>query len=109
MYKTIHQAVDFVLSFKPMVVASTHCDICIAPSFTAIKSVAEKLAGSNISAGSQDIADHTEMGAYTGEVSAEMLKDAGASYAIIGHSERRQYYFETNELVNRKVRAAVAA
>ena len=109
MYKTIHQAVDFVQSFKPLVVTATHSDIFIAPSFTAIKSVAEKLAGSNISVGSQDIADHTEMGAYTGEVSAEMLKDAGASYAIIGHSERRQYYFETNELVNRKVRAAVAA
>ncbi len=109
MYKTIHQAVDFVQSFKPLVVAATHCDIFIAPSFTAIKSVAEKLVGSNVAVGAQDIADHTTMGAYTGEVSAEMLKDAGAAYAIIGHSERRQFYFETNELVNRKVLAAVEA
>lgn len=109
MYKTIPDALEFVQAFKPQVVSATHCDILLAPPFTAIKTLADKLEGSNVAVGSQDIAASSEQGAFTGEVSATMLKDAGAKYAIIGHSERRQYYGETNESVNKKIRAAIGA
>jgi triosephosphate isomerase (TIM) len=109
MYKTIPEAVEFVQAFKPLIVAATHCDIMIAPPFTAIKTVADKLDGSNVAVGSQDLAAEIGPGANTGEVSARMVKDAGARYAIIGHSERRQLYNETDESVNKKIRAAIAA
>ena len=109
MYKTISEAVEFVQAFKPMVVASTHAEIVIAPTFTAIKSVADRLEGSNIGVASQDIAPEAGPGPFTGEVSAAMVKDAGARYTIIGHSERRQYYCETDETVNQKLREALSA
>ena len=109
MYKTISESVDFVQAFKPMVVATTHCDIVIAPPFTAIKAVADRLEGSNVEVSAQNVATEIEYGAFTGEVSARMIKDAGASYAIIGHSERRQYFGETEESVNLKIRAALNA
>jgi triosephosphate isomerase (TIM) len=109
MYKTISEALEFVQTFKPLVVASTHCDIVVAPPFTAIKSVAVRLEGSNIRVAAQDVAAETGQGAFTGEVSAQMIRDAGASLAIIGHSERRQYYGETDESVNKKIRAALGA
>ncbi len=109
MYKTIPDVLEFVQVFKSLVVAATHCDILLAPPFTAIKTLADKLEGSNIAVGSQDIAAEIEQGAFTGEVSATMLKDAGAKYAIIGHSERRQFYYETDESVNKKIRAAIGA
>jgi triosephosphate isomerase len=109
MYKTIPEAVEFVQAFKSLVVAATHCDIFVAPPFTAIKSIADKFDGSNVAVGSQDIAAEVGPGAFTGEISATMLKDAGARYAIIGHSERRQFYGETNESVNQKIRAALSA
>lgn len=103
MYKTIGEALDFVQAFKPLVVSATHCDIVIAPAFTAVHSVARKLEGSNVAVASQDIAAEAGPGAFTGEVSASMVKDAGATYAIIGHSERRQFYGENDESVNRKL------
>lgn len=109
MYKTIPEALEFVQAFKPQVIAATHCEILLAPPFTAIKTLADKLEGSNIAVGSQDIAAQAEPGALTGEVSATMLKDAGAKYAIIGHSERRQFYFETDDSVNQKIGAALGA
>lgn len=109
MYKTIPEALEFVQAFKPQVIAATHCDILLAPPFTAIKTLADKLEGSNIAVGSQNLAAQSEPGALTGEVSATMLKDAGATYAIIGHSERRQFYFETDESVNQKIGAALGA
>lgn len=107
MYKTISESVEFVQAFKPLVVAATHCDIVLAPTFISIKPVADRLEGSNISVASQDVATEIEFGAFTGEVSARMVKDAGAGYAIIGHSERRQYFGETDESVNKKIRAAL--
>ncbi len=107
MYKTIPEALGFVQAFKPGVVTSTHCDIVIAPSFTAIKAVADRLEGSNMEVSSQDVAAEEGFGAYTGEVSAAMIRDAGAKWAIIGHSERRQYYGETDGSVNKKIRAAL--
>ncbi|HXG65710.1 MAG TPA: triose-phosphate isomerase [Blastocatellia bacterium] len=109
MYKTISEALDFVREFKPLVVASTHCDIIVAPPFTAIKSIADRLDGANVAVAAQDVAAEAGPGAFTGEVSAAMIRDAGARYAIIGHSERRQYYGETDESVNRKIRAALSA
>lgn len=109
MYKTIPEALEFVRAVKPLVVASTHCDIVIAPPFTAIKSVADRLEGSNIQVAAQDVAAETAQGAFTGEVSAQMISDAGARLAIIGHSERRQYYFESDEYVNKKIQAAISS
>ncbi|HSE37064.1 MAG TPA: triose-phosphate isomerase [Blastocatellia bacterium] len=109
MYKTIPEALEFVRAFKPLVVASTHCEIVIAPVFTAIKAVSDRLEGSNIEVAAQDVAADPGPGAFTGEVSASMLKDAGARWVIIGHSERRQYYGETDETVSSKLRAAIGA
>lgn len=107
MYKTIAEALGFAQSFKPLVVAATHCDIVLAPPFTAIRALADRLEGSNVEVAAQDVAAEPGPGAFTGEVSAAMLRDAGARYTIIGHSERRQYYGETDETVNRKVLAAL--
>src|SRR6266571_7326386 len=109
MFKTIPDALEFVRAFKPLVMVTTHCEIAIAPAFTAIKAVAVRLEGSNVEVAVQDVAAEPGPGAFTGEVSASMIKDAGARLVIIGHSERRQYYGETDESVNRKVRAALGA
>jgi triosephosphate isomerase len=92
-----------------MVVASTHCEIVIAPPFTALKLVAARLEGSNIQISAQNVAAEEGPGAFTGEVSAAMLKDAGADWVIIGHSERRQLFCETDESVNKKIRVAIGA
>jgi len=109
MYKTIPEALEFVRAFKPLVVASTHCEIVIAPAFTAIKSLCDRLEGSNIEVAAQDAAAEASPGAYTGEVSASMIKDAGARWAVIGHSERRQYYGETDASVCSKIQAVLGA
>ena len=109
MHKTIAEALEYAASFRAFVVSSTHCDIVIAPPFTAIKSMAGRLEGSNITVAGQDVAAEAGPGAFTGEISASMLRDAGASSTIIGHSERRQYYGETDAVVNRKVRCALDA
>jgi triosephosphate isomerase len=109
MYKTIPEALEFVRLLKPQVVSSTHCDIVIAPPFTAINSVAGRLEGSNILIAGQDLAAEDGPGAFTGEVSGAMLRDAGARYSIVGHSERRQYYHESDDLVNRKIGCALRA
>ena len=109
MYKTIAEATDFVQAFKARVVSATHCEIVLAPPFTSIKSVSDRLDGSNVEVASQDVAAEPGPGAYTGEVSAAMLKEAGAKWAIIGHSERRQFYGESDDSVNAKIRAAHGA
>lgn len=109
MYKTIPEALEFAQAFKPLVVASTHCDIMIAPPFTALKAVADRLDGSNVEVAAQDVAAAAGPGAFTGEVSAAMIRDAGARLCIIGHSERRLYYDETDESVSKKIRAALNA
>jgi len=84
------------------------CDLLICPPFTAIEPVARALQGSAVAVGGQDC--HTQVqGAHTGDVSAAMLRDAGASWVILGHSERRQHHGESDELVREKVQAAVAA
>jgi triosephosphate isomerase (TIM) len=107
MYKTIAEAVDFVQSFKPLVVASTYCDIVLAPPFTAIRALADRVEGTNVAVSAQDVAAERGPGPFTGEVSAAMIREAGARYAIIGHSERRQFYGETDQSVNEKLRQAL--
>jgi triosephosphate isomerase len=81
----------------------------IAPVFTALKTVADRLEGSNINVAGQNCSTEHQHGAFTGEVAADMLTDVGATYVIVGHSERRQYFFETDAIVSRKTRAAIAA
>lgn len=102
MYKRVSEALDTVMELRPLVVGVTHCDIVVCPVFTSLKSVADRVEGSNISVGAQDVAAESKQGAFTGEVSAELLADAGARYVIVGHSERRQYYHETDASVARK-------
>lgn len=109
MFKLLGEAVDTALTLKPMVSNANHCDVVIAPVFTALKTVADRLEGSNIYVAAQDCAVQNDFGAHTGEVTATMLKDAGCSYVIIGHSERRQFYGETDDSVNKKTHAAISA
>jgi triosephosphate isomerase len=109
MYKTIAESVETVLALKPLVVGANHCEVVIAPVFTSIKTVADRLEGSNIRVAGQDCSTELEQSAHTGEVSAEMLRDAGATHVIIGHSERRQYYCETDDFVRRKTQAVLVA
>lgn len=109
MYKTIGDAVETVLALKPLVANANHCEVIVAPVFTAIKTVADRLEGSNIRVAGQDCAPEAEEGAHTGEVAAFMLRDAGARYVIVGHSERRQFYGDSDPVVNRKIRAALAS
>jgi len=108
LYKTVNETVQFIEQFKPMVQDSNHCDIVIAPTFTALREASKATAGSNILISGQDVFWEKE-GAFTGEISAPMLADVGCRYCIIGHSERRQYFGEINETVKRKTQAALAA
>src|SRR5262245_58630387 len=109
MYKTIAQSVDTAITLKPLVANANHCEVVLAPVFTAIKTVADRVEGSNIHISGQDCSTEIKEGAHTGEVLAMMLRDAGARYVIVGHSERRQFYGETDKIVNRKVSAGISA
>jgi triosephosphate isomerase (TIM) len=109
MYKLVGDSVDTVLALKPRVANANHCEVVIAPVFTAIKTLADRLEGSNIRISAQNCAIQNDFGAHTGEITPAMLKDAGCSHVIIGHSERRQFYGEMDESVNQKTKAALAA
>jgi triosephosphate isomerase len=109
MYKTLGDAVDTALALKPLVANANHCEVVIAPVFTAIKTVADRLEGSNVYVAGQDCSTESAEGAHTGEIAAFMLRDVGAKYVIIGHSERRQLYSETDLMVSQKTQAALAA
>src|SRR5215216_7607663 len=109
MYKTLSEAVDTALALKPLVANANHCEVVIAPVFTALKTVADRLEGSNIHVAGQDCSTEEKHGAHTGEVAADMLKDAGATHVIVGHCERRQFYHESDDFVNRKALAGLAA
>ena len=109
MYKLIAESVQAAVELKPLVANANHCEVVIAPVFTALKTVADRLEGSNVRVAGQDCAPELKHGAHTGEVAADMLRDAGASHVIVGHSERRQFYGETDSFVQRKTRAALDA
>ena len=109
MYKTVADSVSTALALKPLVANANHCEVIIAPVFTALKSVADRLEGSNIKVSAQDCASEKAEGAFTGEVAAFMIKDAGCSHVIIGHSERRQYFSDTDQIVSKKAQAALEA
>ena len=107
MHKTIAEAVAFTETFLPLVADADHAEIVLAPPFTALAAVAAACHGSNVATAGQDVYWEAQ-GAFTGEVSVAMLAEAGASHVIVGHSERRQLFGETDETVNRKARAALA-
>lgn len=107
MYKTIAETEAFLAAMAPKIAGVTHCEIVLAPPFTALRRAAELGERIGIATSAQDLYWEKE-GAYTGEVSAAMLRDAGCRYTLIGHSERRQFFGETDESVNKKIRAALA-
>jgi triosephosphate isomerase len=107
MFKTVHETVTFVNDLRPAVKDFTDVHIVIGPPFTALKAAADAARDSNIGVSAQDLHWERE-GAFTGEVSATMIKEAGARYVIIGHSERRRLFGETNAIVNRKATSAIA-
>ena len=108
MCKTPAEARAFVQDFLPLVSDHNRDEIVICPSFVDLAAMAEALHGSNVRLGAQDVFWETT-GAYTGEVCAPMLRQAGCTHVIIGHSERRQYFGETDDTVNRKLAAALEA
>ena len=108
MFKTVHEAVVFAKEFRNLVKDVTDVEIVVAPPFTALHGVAEAVRNSPVGVAGQNLHWERE-GAFTGEVSAGMLKEAGAEYVIIGHSERRRLFQETDQTVNRKLVAALGA
>jgi triosephosphate isomerase len=108
MFKTVQEAVVFAKELRAIVKDAGDVEIVVAPTFTALHAVAEALRNTNVGVAAQDLYWEPE-GAFTGEVSAAMIKEAGGEYAIIGHSERRRLFGETDVTVNRKIGAAVAA
>jgi triosephosphate isomerase len=108
MYKTREETRAFFDAFKPLVAGLHSCDIIVAPPFTSLVAGVEATRGSNIAIAAQN-AHWEREGAFTGEVSMCMIADCRAEAVIVGHSERRQYFGETDESVNRKVKAALEA
>jgi triosephosphate isomerase len=105
--KNVAEAVAFAKDLKARVAGISNIQMAIAPVFTAIYSVAQELKGTNVEVAAQDCYWESE-GAFTGEVSVPLLKEAGVTQVIIAHSERRQFFGETNETANKKVKATLA-
>jgi triosephosphate isomerase len=108
MFKTQAETRAFFSAFRPLVSSAQHCDIVVAPAFTAIPAAVEAAKNTNIAISAQNVHWEKE-GAFTGEISVNMLVEAGCRYVIIGHSERRQFFGETDESVAKKTKAALAA
>ncbi len=108
MYKTTGEAREFMQAFLPLVKGHDRDEIVVCPPFTDLAAVVEAAKGSNVSVGAQNVAWEKE-GAFTGEISAGMLLDTGCTHAIIGHSERRQYFGETDDTVNARLKTALEA
>ncbi len=108
MNKTAAEGKALVEELKGKVADVTAAEIVVCPTFTTIPAVVEAAKGSNVQVGAQNV-HFAEKGAYTGEISAEMLKETGVTWVITGHSERRQYFAETDETVNKRTKAALAA
>jgi triosephosphate isomerase len=107
MFKTVQEAVLFVKELRPLVRDIVDVEIVVAPPFTALHAVAEAARSTNIGVSAQDVYWERE-GAFTGEISPGMIREAGAEYTIVGHSERRRLFGETDAVVNRKTKAALA-
>lgn len=105
MYKTVSEAVDLVKKIIPLV-KDSEAEVVVCPNYVCLSEVAKLLPGTNVALGAQDLYWEKE-GAFTGKVSGPMLKSVGADFVIIGHSEQRSYFHETNETVNKKVKAAL--
>jgi triosephosphate isomerase len=108
MFKTLAETRAFFSAFRPQVANARHCDIVVAPPFTAISTAVEATKSSNVAISGQNVSWSKE-GAFTGEVSATMLAEAGCRYVIIGHSERRQLFRETDDNVAKKSLMALEA
>ncbi len=108
MYKTPDQARDFFTAFLPLVKGHDRDEIVVCPGFLALDAAIHAANGSNVAIGAQDLHWEKE-GAFTGEISALMLVEVGATHVIIGHSERRQYFGETDDTVNLKLKSALEA
>jgi triosephosphate isomerase len=106
MNKTASEAVDLIEEIKSSVGDQSSVQVCVCPSFTSLAKASELVEQSEVLLGAQDM-NASPSGAYTGEVSAEMLRDLYVNFVILGHSERRQYFGETNQDINRKILAAV--
>jgi len=106
MNKTATEAVDLIKEIDSSVGSQTAVQVCVCPPFTSLAKASELVDQSEVLLGAQNMSAHPS-GAYTGEISAEMLRDLYVSFVILGHSERRQYYGETNQSVNKKVLATV--
>jgi triosephosphate isomerase len=107
MYKTPADTTAFFEKFLPLVAASEHCDVLICPPFVNIAAAVQAAKGSNVGVGGQNLYWSTKEGAFTGEISGAMLVAAGCSSVIIGHSERRQFFGETDETVLKRTLAAL--
>jgi triosephosphate isomerase len=107
MFKTRAQTSAFFDGLIPAIQDVEHCDIVVAPPFTALSTAVEEADGTRVAVSAQDVFWEKE-GAFTGEISVAMLVEVGCTYTIIGHSERRQYFGETDETVEKKARAAIA-
>ena len=105
MNKTSQETEEFINAFIPLVKDISDVDMLIAPTFISIETASRLLKSSNVLLGAQNVY-HEESGAYTGEISPDMLLAAGCSHVIIGHSERREYFSETDEVVNKKIKLA---
>ena len=108
MHKTLGETLAYIREFGALAKNVSNVEIVLAPPFTALASAAEAATRTRLAIAAQDLYFERE-GAFTGEVSATMIKDAGATHAIIGHSERRRLFGETDASVNRKLRAAITA
>jgi triosephosphate isomerase len=108
MYKTVDESIELVNSLKRSIPDAGYVEVVVCPPFTSLSDVREQLIDSDIKLGAQDVYWEKE-GAFTGEISAGMLKNAGCHFCIVGHSERRQYFGETNVTVNKKAKALLAA
>jgi triosephosphate isomerase len=106
MHKTPAESASFVEAFLPLVASDTRSDIVLCPPAISLSVVADALVGSNVAAGAQNM-HYAEEGAFTGETSPSMIVAVGATYVILGHSERRQYFNETDESVNKKLHTAL--
>ena len=107
LFKTLSETREFFAALLPAIAGLDHCDVIVAPPFTALRTAVDAATGSRVAISGQDVY-WKDTGAFTGEVSAAMLADVGCRYSIVGHSERRQFFGDTDQTVSEKARALVA-